>query len=373
MFYVRKSIKVGPLRFNLSKSGVGTSIGVRGARLGVGPRGSYVHIGRAGIYYKQYLTTSRSSSKGTGSGAQAPSSPKHMPSADKRTVEELEEIASADVAELSSADLSDFVRQIEESAKRINWWPWLIAGLAILTVLVPPQSGRWQTSLYALGGAVITLAACRWWLVLPKFRFVVFYDFDADQQNTYQQLFDASNELARSKRVWNITASGDVLDKKYHAGAGKVMSRQQISVSFDAPKRVSVNTPIIKMPAGRETLYLFPDHLHVVSSAGHAAISYKDLSVDVVATQFIEDQGVPSDAKVVGRTWRYVNRNGGPDRRFKDNHEIPIAEYAALEMWSSSGLREVFHVSSRAAAEAFCRALTQQKHSVIETGTKKVS
>ena len=35
----RKSIKLGPLRFNLSKSGVGTSIGVRGFRVGTDAKG----------------------------------------------------------------------------------------------------------------------------------------------------------------------------------------------------------------------------------------------------------------------------------------------------------------------------------------------
>ena len=35
-FYIRKSVKAGPFRFNLSKSGIGTSVGVRGFRVGTG-------------------------------------------------------------------------------------------------------------------------------------------------------------------------------------------------------------------------------------------------------------------------------------------------------------------------------------------------
>jgi hypothetical protein len=45
-FYIRKALRVGPLRFNLSKSGIGVSAGIRGLRLGTGPRGNYVHMGR---------------------------------------------------------------------------------------------------------------------------------------------------------------------------------------------------------------------------------------------------------------------------------------------------------------------------------------
>lgn len=54
-FYVRKSVSIGPFRFNLSGSGIGISFGVRGFRLGSGPRGKYVHLGRAGVYYRHAL------------------------------------------------------------------------------------------------------------------------------------------------------------------------------------------------------------------------------------------------------------------------------------------------------------------------------
>ena len=54
-FYLRKAFRIGPLRLNLSRSGIGLSAGVRGARVGVGPRGSYVHAGRDGLYYRKTL------------------------------------------------------------------------------------------------------------------------------------------------------------------------------------------------------------------------------------------------------------------------------------------------------------------------------
>jgi len=55
-FYLRKSLKLGPIRLNFSKSGVGVSAGVTGARLGVNAKGKkYVHVGRGGIYYRQTL------------------------------------------------------------------------------------------------------------------------------------------------------------------------------------------------------------------------------------------------------------------------------------------------------------------------------
>lgn len=66
--YLRKSFSAGPIRFNLSKSGLGLSGGVKGARLGVGPRGTYVHAGRHGLYYRKHLSSGRSRSQPTADG-----------------------------------------------------------------------------------------------------------------------------------------------------------------------------------------------------------------------------------------------------------------------------------------------------------------
>ena len=48
--YFRKSKSMGPFRLNFSKSGIGVSTGVKGARLSFGSRGIYVNLGRNGIY-----------------------------------------------------------------------------------------------------------------------------------------------------------------------------------------------------------------------------------------------------------------------------------------------------------------------------------
>jgi hypothetical protein len=55
-FYIRKSFKIGPLRMNLSKSGLGASVGTKGTRLGLSSKGKlYTHLGRWGLYHRQDL------------------------------------------------------------------------------------------------------------------------------------------------------------------------------------------------------------------------------------------------------------------------------------------------------------------------------
>ncbi|HVL78791.1 MAG TPA: DUF4236 domain-containing protein [Sphingomicrobium sp.] len=63
-FYIRKAFKVGPVRFNLSKSGLGASVGVTGLRVGAGPKGRYVHAGRGGLYFRKRLPSQQESDPG---------------------------------------------------------------------------------------------------------------------------------------------------------------------------------------------------------------------------------------------------------------------------------------------------------------------
>ncbi|MBD5427793.1 MAG: DUF4236 domain-containing protein [Treponema sp.] len=64
-FSFRKSVKIGPVRVNVSKSGVGVSAGVKGARVGINSKGKV--YGSAGVKGFQYRTQF-----GTQAGAKNP-------------------------------------------------------------------------------------------------------------------------------------------------------------------------------------------------------------------------------------------------------------------------------------------------------------
>ncbi len=56
-WYLKKSFAFGPLRLNLSKSGIGASVGVKGLRVSTGPKGRQLNAGREGLYYRASLNT----------------------------------------------------------------------------------------------------------------------------------------------------------------------------------------------------------------------------------------------------------------------------------------------------------------------------
>jgi hypothetical protein len=164
-------------------------------------------------------------------------------------------------------------------------------------------------------------------------------------------------EMRTSSAIWHIEASGRTQDWKRNAGASNLIRRSPISPTLSRPPRVECNLEVPTIPAGLQTLYFFPDRLLVYDRTRVGAVAYRDLKVDAGVTRFIESDAVPSDSMLVDRTWRFVNKKGGPDRRFSNNRELPILQYGVLHFTSGSGLNELFNFSASKKHEAFISAL----------------
>ena len=337
-FYLRKSVRVGPIRFNLSKSGIGVSTGIPGLRVGTGPRGTYVHMGRGGLYYRQTL-----------------SSPTHRHRHADRPVQEsltehphthgpMSRVTSGCITEMADINSAALLAEIEQKRKRIVWWPFVF----VLSLIVGAILFFWQASIWlAIPCAVLFLVATVFVHQYDQLKksVVLMYDLDGPCLDAYQELFAASNEMARCGAVWHITAQGDVYDPKYHAGAGQIINRRRLSIGHRNPPYVKTNLSVPFLPFGKNSLYLLPDRILVYAQNGVGAVGYNELILSANPTRFIENGAVPRDANVVDRTWRYVNKGGGPDRRFNNNHEIPICEYEELQITSDTGIREIIQLS----------------------------
>lgn len=84
--------------------------------------------------------------------------------------------------------------------------------------------------------------------------------------------------------------------------------------------------------------------------------------MSVQLQQFLEDETIPADSQTVRETWRYANRDGGPDLRFKDNRKLPVMFYYTLTFTfdpSGSPYTLDLLVSSEARAKEAHRAFVE--------------
>jgi hypothetical protein len=270
----------------------------------------------------------------------------------------LEEIESAHISQLVDSSSKELLSELNSKRAKIRSWPFVMAGM--LLFLANANSAHWPDWAIAvlfLIGVTAVWGAYTW----DSFRktVVMFYDFDDEMEHAYAELHQAASELTTCSSKWHIEASGRVHDSKYHAGATNLINRKGTSITKAEPPFVKTNIETIAIGVGKQTLHFFPDRVLVYEKNGVGAVGYGELDVRVRQSQFIETDSVPRDAKVVGKTWRYVNKSGAPDRRFKDNNEIPVCLYEELNFSSQSGLREVIQLSRCGSGNAFSSAITR--------------
>jgi len=334
--YLRKSVSVGPFRFNLSKSGVGVSTGVKGLRFGAGPRGNYVHVGRGGLYYRRTLA------QPTGTPAARPEALDLTPTTS--SVGPMREIDSGDVAQMVDGSSADLVKEITHKLSMASLLPVALGASALsLVVIVSASIPSWTFLVWGLVSLALGIAA-RYRDITAK-SVVVLYNLDPDVAGAYEKLIDCLAKVSSSSKLWHIPQSATILDTKYHGGATTSVRRKPVSARKGSLPVLKANVDFPVMPAGAQLLVFTPERLLVFDRNKAGAVSYSDVRVDVAEVRFLEEQEVPSDTKVIDRTWRYVNKKGGPDRRFKDNPEIPVVVYEEIHLTSPTGLNELFQAS----------------------------
>ncbi len=272
-FYLRKSIKAGPFRFNLSKSGLGVSAGVPGFRVGTGPRGNYVHMGRGGIYYRASLGGGQRGSS-SAPPQRAPAYPGRIPAYRPSGIL-MEDTTGSTAVALDPTGPDDLVEQLNTAAGRFTWWwPTAIAG-AVIALAVKGILG--------VAIAALFIPACLWLYFNDQARctVVLFYEGDDDAAQWFQAVLN--------QWTW---------------------------------------------------------------------LGYEHLTVAPTSVRFIESDAPSADATMVDTTWRYVNKDGGPDRRFNDNRQLLVMLYGRVALTTATGLYWIIQISRHQGAEPVAQVIS---------------
>ena len=111
-FFFRRSARLGPFRLNFSKSGIGASVGVKGARVTLTPRGTtYVTVGSHGFYYRETISTRGGSQVHSAPFTQVPRPQAGTP---------VDAIPSALASELVDSSSERLIQQLNERAQMSN-------------------------------------------------------------------------------------------------------------------------------------------------------------------------------------------------------------------------------------------------------------
>ncbi len=151
------------------------------------------------------------------------------------------------------------------------------------------------------------------------------YDFEEGSKEEYDLTNKLLAGILESDEVFLINELEDDI----------ILDRSHLRVVKGLPNGIDTNVEVISLKAGDISLSFLPDALLLAKNKDLKAIDYKDLSVDLRAEDFKEEGKVAKDARVLEKTYKHSNKDGGPDKRYKDNPEVSLVEYGILQMENS--------------------------------------
>ena len=329
-FKFRKSINLGGgFKINLSQSGVGYSWGIPGIRLSRSANGSVKQtfsIPGTGISYSKTL-----SSKKKKKNKQEPAQDAQLPA---EIIEEKVNNANFENFEPNS-NCDEFISKINQFRK-VN----LLISVLIIVLTILLSVLLLNPLVLVAGVAVFGVYTLYKNL---KIRIPVEYDFDEANAQYYENINNLFKEISQTQKLWLIEA----ISKDYNAVSNNYIEKLPIKITKKLPYYLKTNIKCYCMKVKNKEFYFLPNKVLIEDSRRTLGINFSELLFEFGELECIERQVIPSDSEISGYSYQYVNKNGEPDKRYKNNPKYPKCLYGTIDIKNQDGLNLSLLLSSK--------------------------
>jgi hypothetical protein len=256
----------------------------------------------------------------------------------------------------------EFERDLREGIRQSNWF----AGFAFVVAMI---WGVW-TIIDLAGQFSLTFGTLKFVLFLmllalgyiykaKRTKVFIGYVLAPGAEAKLNQILRAFDTLRRCSGVWAFQVQANANDKQWKYNAGGQFSVAKLPVAiFNRPiPNIETNINVCGVAYGRLAIYFLPEKLLVIDGAQILHVPYNQLGFDRTHLEYVETQGhVFPDSVILEHRWKFINRDGSPDRRFKSNFQVPLVRCGILAL-NLSGMRVSLLTTDPNAPDSFCRAL----------------
>ena len=169
-------------------------------------------------------------------------------------------------------------------------------------------------------------------------------------QRSYDDFCSAIGALMGEPAAWRIRGSTSVDRMQHRTAYGSVLDRTPAGWGFGWPSfiprgRDELYEAIPSLWSDDFSLFFFPTFVAVERGSVFGLLHPSEITFDVDDVEVVEQQPVPGGS-VTRHTWRYVNKDGSPDRRFNDNPQFPVLTYTKLNIAVDGSFNETFHFAA---------------------------
>lgn len=362
----RKRIKIIPgIHLNLSKSGISTSIGIRGASLTFSQKGTYLNTGLPGTgLSRRYKVPSDNPKQDLDQNPNPLAEPDgNIFSADLQT------ITSQDMNGIKEAIVAAHAQRMELRAdfdkirtsltfSRLK----LVASYIFLVGLINKSiSDRIKTEIRAKQEAMQLLTH-----QIDNCHVGLDIDIEPDIKEKHDKLVSSFRNLCQSEKIWDVTSSEFQDTRITRSAASQTVAKAEVRFDIKGIEDIKSLFDVLSCKnANGADIYFYPTFVVMYSSHKHfALVGYNELHLYHSPIRFLETGGIPRDSKVIDKTWSKVNKDGTPDRRFKHNHELPVVRYGQINLRTETGMNEQFQFSNYESSEQFALAFLEYQNTI---------
>ena len=365
----RKRIRLFPgCTVNFSKSGVSTTLGIKGLSVNFGKRGTYLNTGipGTGLYDRIKLYDSNSNSNSNSSNGvnkvrfnNANYNVNENNSYFAIKSDENTDITADTMQEIKTQLLNAYNEKKalhekwEKASKKSNSirTKQILLKMIVIGFFMPAIDKELDDAITEQEQA---------WNEYNDFNYEFEFTTEENIDRLFAELTSKFDELSKSDRIWDITDSRFADSYKERKAAGtQIVLRKEVSLKKGQLEFIkSKYDALIFENANGVNIYLYPGFaiMYNGSIENLAFIDYPNFSVLANIVRFTESgRYVPRDANQVGIQYKYVNKNGQPDKRYSYNPSYPVMAYAEYTLISDKGLYEQFEFSNVESAVAFAK------------------
>jgi hypothetical protein len=238
--------------------------------------------------------------------------------------------------ETREVDEKEVERNVSKGVRRVNWF------LPLATVLGAAWA-YWTVKDFVSNfsltwGMLKTLAFMAFALVgfiLKTKRSKVFvgYTLDPAARQRLDEIGEALSVLRRCSQVWMYWLQPGERKQhwKYNAGDTFRVARLPVAVFRRTIPNVETNLRVNGITYHSQAVYFLPEKVLVIEGGVVKGVPYSDLTTLIDSLEYVESEGhVYLDSEVIDHRWKFINRDGSRDRRFKNNVELPVVRCGIL-------------------------------------------
>ena len=265
--------------------------------------------------------------------------------------------------EISKEEYEQKVRRRVAPNSKIDKFKVLAACIGIIWAIITLDAGSLLSGF--LGTFLCAIILTYGYIIkLEKQKVYVGYSLNHEAIKKLSKLKNCIICLRNSSKV-SVFIKGELKSDKRHSWkyhGGETMSIREMPTALFHRKipNMETNIKVYGIATENRAIYLLPEKVLLLQDGQVRNIKYDEIRTETDYLEYVEQTGqLYSDSTVIEKRWKYINKDGTKDARFKNNIELPVVQCGILDLMVNGESMIQLITTNKSIPEEFSKKLRE--------------